>query len=87
MPQRKCAAKRLRIDKKRRLENLKTKSDLKKEVKGLRLLIAQSKFDEAKEKIKVVFSKLDRAATKGLIHRNTAARLKSGFSLKLKKKA
>ena len=83
MPQRKCAAKRLRVDKKKRTQNLKARSDLKKELKGLRSLIAQAKLDEAREKIKVVFSKLDRAAAKGLIHKNTAARRKSNLSLKL----
>ena len=83
MPQRKCAAKRLRGDKARILHNAKIKSDLKKELKGFRSLIAQGKTSEAKEKIKDIFSKLDRAAAKGLIHKNTAARRKATLSLKL----
>ncbi|MBI5873130.1 MAG: 30S ribosomal protein S20 [Candidatus Omnitrophica bacterium] len=87
MPQRKCAQKRLRVDKTKALHNLQLKSDLKKEIKGLRSLIAQGKLDEAKEKIKVAFAKLDRAAAKGIIHKNTAARRKSTLSLKLSKKA
>ncbi|HQP91509.1 MAG TPA: 30S ribosomal protein S20, partial [Candidatus Omnitrophota bacterium] len=80
MPQRKCAQKRLRVDKTRLEHNIALKNDLKKELKGLRNLITNGKLDEAKEKIKVVFAKLDRAAAKGLIHKNTASRRKSSFS-------
>ena len=87
MPQRKCAAKRLRADKKRKLHKLSLKSDLKKELKGFRALIIDEKITEAKEKIKNVFRKLDRAAAKGLLHKNTAARKKSNLALKLNKKA
>lgn len=83
MPQRKCAAKRLRVDKTKALANKKAKSNLKKELKNFHSLIQQGKMDEAKEKIKVVFSKLDRAATKGLLHKNTVARQKSSLSLKI----
>ena len=87
MPQRKCAAKRLRIDKKRNLHNVQLKADLKKEIKNLRSLIGQGKLDQAKEKIKIVFSKLDKAASKGLIHKNTASRRKASLALKLNKPA
>ena len=83
MPQRKCAAKALRVDKTRILHNLSVKSDLKKELKGIRILINDGKIDEAKERSKTVFAKLDRAAAKGLLHKNTAARRKSGIALKL----
>ena len=87
MPQRKCASKRLRVDKTKKLHNLSVKSDLKKELKNLRSLITLGKMTEAKEKMRLVFAKLDRAATKGLIHKNTAARRKSSIALKLNKKA
>lgn len=87
MPQRKCAQKRLRVDKTKALHNRNAKNDLKKELKGLRILISQGKIDEARTKIKVVFAKLDRAAAKGIIHKNTAARRKSNLSFKLNKKA
>lgn len=84
MPQRKCAQKRLRVDKTKAERNLAIKANLKKELKGLRSLITAGKLDEAKEKIKSVFCLLDRAAAKGIIHKNTASRRKSGFALKLK---
>lgn len=87
MPQRKCAAKRLRVDNTKKLHKLSLKTELKKELKGLRALIAGNKTEEAKEKIKNVFRRLDRAAAKGLIHKNTAARQKSNLSIKVNKKA
>ena len=83
MPQRKCAAKRLRVDKTRADHNLQMKSDLKKNIKRLRALISQGKKDEAKEKIKAVFALLDRAAAKGILHKNTAARRKKSLALKI----
>ncbi|MFH0877387.1 MAG: 30S ribosomal protein S20 [Candidatus Omnitrophota bacterium] len=87
MPQRKCAAKRLRIDKKRSHYNVGVKSELKKAIKGLLKLIQQGKTAEAKEKIKYVFCKIDRAVSKGLLHKNTAARRKSSLASKLNKPA
>ena len=83
MPQRKCAAKRLRVDKTKKLHKSSLKAEIKKEVKGLRSLITDGKLDEAKEKLKVVYAKLDKAVTKGLLHKNTAARRKSNLALKV----
>lgn len=80
MPQRKCAAKRLRIDKKLNLHNNQLKIDLKKELKSFRAFVVGGKKSEAQEKIKIVFAKLDRAVTKGILHKNTAARRKSNLS-------
>jgi len=80
MPQRKCAAKRLRIDKKLNLHNNQLKIDLKKELKSFRAFVVGNKKSEAQEKIKIVFAKLDRAVTKGILHKNTASRRKSNLS-------
>jgi len=87
MPQRKAAIKRLRVDKKRAHANAAFKADLKKVLKGFKALIAGNKMDEAKAQIKTVYAKLDRAVTKGILHKNTAARRKSSLALMLNKKA
>ena len=87
MPQRKCAQKRLRVDKKRVVANATGRAELKKEIKGLRQLIAQGKIAEAKEKLKTAYAKIDRAAAKGLLHKNTASRRKAGLAVMLNKKA
>ncbi len=87
MPQRKCAQKRLRADKKLIAHNQEIKSNLKKTLKGMKALIAAGKFDEAKTQLAVAYAKLDLAVTKGILHKNTAARRKSSLASKLNKKA
>jgi small subunit ribosomal protein S20 len=87
MPQRKCAQKRLRADKNLIAHNQRIKSDLKKILKGMKTLIATGKIDEAKAQLAAAYAKLDRAVTKGILHKNTAARRKSSLASKLNKKA
>jgi small subunit ribosomal protein S20 len=87
MPQRKCASKRLRVDKARAQANAQKRSELKKEMKTFRSLITQGKTDEARAQLKVVFAKLDRAVSKGILHKNTVSRRKSSLTLALNKKA
>lgn len=87
MPQRKCALKRLRVDKKRARANAEKKSELKKETKNFRSLVTQAKIDEATTQLKIVFAKLDRAVSKGILHKNTASRRKSSLTLALRNKA
>ncbi|MDD5005083.1 MAG: 30S ribosomal protein S20 [Candidatus Omnitrophica bacterium] len=85
MPQRKCAAKRLRVDKKRRLRNIRIKEDLKKSLKKLQSLLAAKNIEEVKKALKEAISKLDKAVSKGLLSKNTASRKKSRLSIKLNK--
>ncbi|MFC1646098.1 30S ribosomal protein S20 [Candidatus Omnitrophota bacterium] len=85
MPQRKCAAKRLRADKKRRLRNIRLKEDLKKTLKNIQSLLAAKNADEAKKALKDASSKLDKAVSKGLLSKNTASRKKSRLAIKLNK--
>ncbi len=87
MPQRKTALKRLRVDRKKHLHNLKIKTKLKKIIKQFLSLISAKKLDEAKEMFRQVVVKLDKAVSRGIIHKNTASRKKSRFSRKLAHKA
>ena len=77
MPRRKSSLKRKRADKKRRLRNLSIKRDLKKTIKKFQALLSAKNFEEAKSCLYKVFSKLDKAAKKGIIHKNLARRKKS----------
>ena len=79
LPQRKSAIKKVRQDKKRRAHNISIKTDLKKTVKSFNQLIAEKKTEEAKTALKKLLSKLDKACTKGIMHKNTAGRRKSSF--------
>lgn len=83
MPQRRCAKKRLRADKKRHSRNLKIKLDFKKTVKSFMDLITDKKTDEAKAGLNKILSKIDQAVTKGYLHKNNAARKKSALTKKV----
>jgi small subunit ribosomal protein S20 len=72
------------VDRKKRIHNLKLKTDLKKTIKKFLALIADKKTEEAKDFFPKLIAKIDRIASKGIIHKNTAARKKSQFSRQLK---
>lgn len=46
-------------------------------IKKTRKLLAEGKIEEAKEALRLAVSALDKAAEKGIIHKNNAARRKS----------
>ncbi|MEW6008593.1 MAG: 30S ribosomal protein S20 [Candidatus Omnitrophota bacterium] len=77
MPQRKAALKKLGADKKRHLRNIKIKKSLKTSLKKFLTLLKDNKKEELWLTLKEAFSKLDKAASKGVIHKNTAQRKKS----------
>ena len=62
---------------KRRLRNKMIKSRAKTLVKDFVELVGEKKADDARKKLTELSSFLDKAVTKGIIHRNTAARKKS----------
>ncbi|PLX23273.1 MAG: 30S ribosomal protein S20 [Ignavibacteria bacterium] len=74
MPQHKSAKKRMRTNARKRAYNRMNKSRMKTAIKDLR--DTQDK-TVAEEKYKDVTTILDRLATKGIIHKNTAANRKS----------
>jgi small subunit ribosomal protein S20 len=77
MAKHRSALKRQRQDKKRRLKNLKVKQRLKKTLKQFQALLSAKNFNEAKTLLQKVYSLLDKAAKKMVIHPNTANRKKS----------
>jgi len=85
MPRRRTSLKAQRKDKKRRLRNLKIKRDIKKAIKKFRAYLLEKNTAEAKTFLSSVFSKLDKAAKKGVIKENNVARKKSQLSLALLK--
>lgn len=87
MPKRRAAVKRLRVDKKRHLRNLKIKNEIKKTLKKFQNLIITKNINEAKAVLGKVFSLLDKAAKKKIIHPNTASRKKSRLARRISKSA
>ncbi len=80
-----AAEKSDRQSEKRRLRNRMIKSKAKTLVKDFQALVEGKKKEEAKAKLTEISSFLDKAVTKGIFHRNTAARKKSRMSLLLAK--
>ena len=72
----KSAIKRTRITKKRFIRNRTILSSVRTHIKNARLAI-DSKATDADEQVGLAVSALDRAVTKGVLHRNNAARRKS----------
>jgi small subunit ribosomal protein S20 len=75
MPNNASAEKRMRQEQKRRLHNRMVKSVVKTNVTKARQAIVSGVESEAA--VRAAVSELDRAAKKGVIHRNNAARRKS----------
>lgn len=87
MPQRKSAKKEMRKNLKRRLRNLQVKKKIKLATKKFKKSVQQNDLDNAKKMLPEVYKVLDKAASKGVIHPNKAARQKSRLTLKLQKVA
>jgi small subunit ribosomal protein S20 len=73
----KSAIKRLRSSERRQLRNRVYRGRARTAVKKARLLIDSGQFDEARDAVRAASSALDKAASKGIIHKNNAARRKS----------
>jgi small subunit ribosomal protein S20 len=87
MPNTKSAAKAMRQSARRRGYNLKTKEKVRTAVKSLTKNITAGKRDDSLTGLKAAMSALDKAAKKGVIHKNTASRKKSRLAKAIAKLA
>jgi small subunit ribosomal protein S20 len=69
--------KRIRLAAKQRLRNRHTKSTLKTLFKQLENEVAENQGDEARKTATFLTSRIDKAASKGILHKNNAAHKKS----------
>lgn len=83
MPQRRNAAKQLRVDAKRKSRNLLRKKKFKDALKVVKKSVEAKDLDTAKAGLVKAYKELDKAAAKGVIHKNKAARLKSRITAQL----
>jgi len=79
----KSAQKRIKVAKAKTLKNTMIKSALKTKIKKFEVAVANKNVEEAKANYSVVVKALDMAASKGIIHKNKAARKKSRLATKL----
>lgn len=85
MPNTEGAKKRLRQSLVRRERNRAVKSSLRSALRKFREAVAAKQVDEATSLRASTSRALDKAATKGIIHRNKASRLKSRLTAAVKK--
>ena len=83
MPIKKSSYKELRKARGRHFKNVSTKSELRTLVKKFEKLLADKKTDEAKSMVPSLVSKIDRAASKGILKDNAASRKISRLMKKL----
>jgi small subunit ribosomal protein S20 len=83
MPNIKSASKRDQVAKSRNLKNKANKSALRTSLKKFETAVAEGDREAAVSTYKVAVKSVDRAVTKGLIHKNNAANKKSKMTLKM----
>jgi len=79
----KSALKRMRQNEKQRLHNRLFRGRARTEVKKARLALESGELEEAREATLTAVKALDKAASKGVIHQNNAARRKSRLMKRL----
>lgn len=77
MPITKSAQKALRGSKRKKLFNDRRVKAMKKEIKGIKKLIEAKDSKTAQTKLATAYQAIDKAAKRGVIKKNTAARRKS----------
>lgn len=82
MPNIKSAKKRVKVINTKTMRNKAIKSDLKTALKKADAAVAENAADK-EQVVKAAIKKVDMACTKGILHKNNAARKKSQFTAKL----
>lgn len=81
----KSVVKRARQNLVRNARNRALRSNLRTAVKKFRTLIESKDITSAEAGLPTLYSVIDRAVTKGILHKNTAARKKSRLTASLRK--
>ncbi|MTI66624.1 MAG: 30S ribosomal protein S20 [Firmicutes bacterium] len=80
----KSAKKRIKVIETKTAANKSRKSEIKTYIRKFEDAVKNEKFEDAKELLKLVEKKLDKAASKGSLHKKTAARRVSRLAKKIK---
>lgn len=85
MPNIKSAKKRVLVNKSKALENKAARSTLRTQLKKFDAVVTEGNRNEADSAYKMALKAVDKAAARGLLHKNNAAHKKSSMTLKLNK--
>jgi len=77
------AKKRIELTRKQTAQNKAIRSSYRTAIKRFEEALAANDIEKAQELLQVALSRIDRAASKGVIHRNQAARRKSRLTKRL----
>ena len=80
MPNIKSAKKRVKVIETKTLQNKMFKTQMKTDIKKYEAALAAGDVALANETYKAAVKKIDKAAARGIIHKNAAARKKSQFT-------
>jgi len=83
MPNIKSAKKRVLVSEKKALQNKMVKSALKTAIKKYEAALTSGNKEDASKLYLEAVKKIDQAVAKGVLHKNTAARKKSRFTIML----
>ena len=83
MPVSKSVQKQARVNERRRMRNKSVRGQARTNITKAEKLIFSGELESAREAVMVAISSLDKAAEKGVIHPNNAARHKSRLMKKL----
>ena len=87
MPNIKSAKKRVLVNEAKAAQNKAVKSAIKTNLKKFEAAVVEGNRSEAEGAYKVAVKAVDKAAAKGLLHKNNAANKKSSMTIKLNKLA
>lgn len=85
MPNIKSAAKRVEITRKRTLRNARIKSALRTTIKKFEEAMKAASLEEAGQRLRNAVVAIDKAVTKGILHKNAASRKKSRLTKRYNK--
>ncbi|MBE0477966.1 30S ribosomal protein S20 [Candidatus Aerophobetes bacterium] len=83
MPQTKSAKKRMKQSEKKTTRNRQIESRVKNALKKFLQLTSQKNLEEAKKQLPQIITLIDSAASKGIWHKNKAARMKAKLMKKI----
>jgi len=79
----KSAKKRIRSSERKRVFNLRRLRGMREEIKNFLKAVKEKKVEEAEKMIPTLYKAIDKAAKRGVIKKNNAARKKSRFAAKV----
>ncbi|MFC0581059.1 30S ribosomal protein S20 [Micrococcoides hystricis] len=79
----KSSKKRILVNEKARVRNVAVRSELKTVVRKVNKAVEAAEKEQAQEALQVASRKLDKAVSKGVIHKNQAANRKSKLAAKV----